>query len=62
MSSVSVFVGLDYYKALVQMCVLNKSGEVLVNRACPNDWRRITEVVALWGFDVCGHRGVHRGG
>jgi len=45
MSSVSVFVGFDYHVATVQVCVLNQSGEVLVNRGCPNDFRRIAEVV-----------------
>jgi len=45
MSSVSVFVGLDYHMASVQVCVLSRSGEILVNRACPNHWQRIAEVV-----------------
>lgn len=45
MSSVSVFVGLDYHMVSVQVCVLSQSGEVLVNRACANDWQRITDVV-----------------
>ena len=45
MSSVSVFVGLDYHNASVQVCVLNKRGELLVNRSCANAWRKIVDAV-----------------
>src|SRR3972149_2766833 len=36
MSSVAVFVGLDYHQAFVQVCVMNSVGTVLVNRRCDN--------------------------
>lgn len=37
MSSVPVFVGLDYHQDSVQVCVLNAEGAVLVNRSVAND-------------------------
>ena len=37
MSIIPVFVGLDYHQDSVQVCVLNSSGKVLVNRSVPND-------------------------
>ncbi len=37
MSNVTVFVGLDYHKDSVQVCVLNSDGAMLGNRRCIND-------------------------
>jgi transposase len=37
MASVKVFVGLDYHQDVVQVCVMNVKGKVLVNRRVPND-------------------------
>jgi transposase len=37
MSDCSVFVGLDYHKDSVQVCVLSRNGQVLGNRRCSND-------------------------
>ena len=37
MSSVPVFVGLDYHQDVVQVCVLDPDGKVLANRATAND-------------------------
>lgn len=48
MSRVTVFVGLDYHQASVQVCVMEASGRVLINRACDNSWRDIAECVAVW--------------
>jgi len=45
MSSVSVFVGLDDHAASVQVCVLDREGNVLVNRKCPNNASRIAGCV-----------------
>jgi transposase len=45
MSSVTVYVGLDYHQSAVQVCVMDASGKVLLNRRCPNCWRTITAVV-----------------
>jgi transposase len=45
MSNVAVFVGLDYHQDSVQVCVLDQEGRQLLNRSCPNDWRRIAQAV-----------------
>ena len=36
MSSVSLFVGLDYHQAFIQVCVLDRQGSMLMNRRCDN--------------------------
>jgi len=41
MDDCKVFVGLDYHKDSVQVCVENQAGKVLVNRRCRNDWASI---------------------
>jgi len=41
----TVFVGLDYHAKSVQVCVLNREGQMLANRACGNDWRTVAAVV-----------------
>jgi transposase len=41
----TVFVGLDYHSESVQMCVLERSGKMVLNRSCRNDWRIIAGVV-----------------
>lgn len=45
MSSVSVFVGLDYHQSGVQVCVMEPSGKVLANRKCTNLWQAVAAVV-----------------
>jgi len=40
-----VFVGLDYHQAWVQVCVMDRRGNVLVNRRCPNDRQAIAALV-----------------
>jgi transposase len=52
MSSVPVFVGLDYHQSGVQVCVMKRSGEVLANRKCPDCWQAIRAVVAPHGQRV----------
>jgi transposase len=47
-----VFVGLDYHTASVQVCVLDRAGQVLLNQACANDWRVIRDAVARFGTGV----------
>lgn len=47
MSSVSVFVGLDYHQCAVQVCVMDSSGKVLLNRSCPNDAKTIFQTVQI---------------
>ena len=36
METVPVYVGLDYHRASVQVCVVDGAGKVLVNRRCGN--------------------------
>lgn len=45
MSSVPVFVGLDYHMQSVQVCVMDAEGALLVNRRCGNSVAEITRVV-----------------
>jgi transposase len=49
MSSVNVFVGLDYHQDQVQVCVLNQAGEVLCNRSVPNQLVLIEAAVKRHG-------------
>ena len=49
MEKIAVFVGLDYHKDSVQVCVLDWGGKVLGNRTCENDPRRVAEYVATHG-------------
>jgi transposase len=50
MSSVFVFVGLDYHDDLVRVCVLDESGATLVNRDVPNDPGAVRDVVSRFGW------------
>jgi transposase len=52
MTILSAFVGLDYHKDSVQVCVLDHEERQLVNRSCPNDWEAITRVVRVPGSSV----------
>ena len=45
MISVTRFVGLDYHQESVQVCVMNREGQVLMNRSVENRWQAITGVV-----------------
>jgi len=45
MDDCTVFVGLDYHKDSVQVCVEDQRGRVLLNRRCNNDWRSIVKAV-----------------
>ena len=49
MSTLPVFVGLDYHQDSVQICVLDPDGKILLNRSCDNDWRQITAAVTPLG-------------
>lgn len=46
MASLPVFVGLDYHKDSVQVCVLNQQGESLLNRSVSNDVGAIQRAIA----------------
>lgn len=49
MSSVPVFVGLDYHQDAIQVCVLDQEGDQLCNRSVPNDADKITSCVRRYG-------------
>lgn len=49
MTSVTVFVGLDYHQDSVQVCVLDPAGRVLSNKPCRNDTATIVDRVAAFG-------------
>ena len=52
MSKVTVFVGLDYHRSAVQVCVMDAKGRVLCNRSCPNDWQAVAALAASPGQRV----------
>lgn len=52
MTSLTVFVGLDYHQESVQVCVLDPAGAVLSNRPCANDVAAIVTRVAAFGDRV----------
>lgn len=54
MSKVTVFVGLDYHKDSVQVCVMDPAGKVLANRSCPNVAAELALLVAFFGDHVRG--------
>lgn len=55
-----VYVGLDYHKNAVQVCVIDQDGRVLGNGRCENDWRAIARWCARRGrvvraaIEACG--------
>jgi transposase len=52
MSKVTVYVGLDYHKDSIQVCVMDPSGKILANRRCPNQAEALVKLVAPFGDDV----------
>ena len=44
----SVFVGLDYHQASVQVCVEDRAGKVLLNRRCQNEWEAVVKAAESW--------------
>lgn len=49
MKSIDVYVGLDYHKDSVQVCGLNKNGDLLLNKKCRNDWQEIVNSTSPCG-------------
>ena len=49
MSSLPVFVGLDYHDASVRVCVLDTDGRELANADRCNDWKAIAEFADRFG-------------
>jgi len=54
MPKVTIFVGLDYHKESIQVCVMDHAGTVLCNRSCGNDVPEVARLVACYGDDVRG--------
>lgn len=52
MSSVPVFVGLDYHQDSVQVCIVDREGVVLCNRKVADDREKIAGVVQAYGVPV----------
>jgi transposase len=52
MSKVTVYVGLDYHKDSIQVCVMDASGTILANRPCPNRAEAVVALVSAHGRDV----------
>ena len=52
MSKVTVYVGLDYHKDSIQVCVMDPCGKILANRPCPNQAEALVKLVAPLGDDV----------
>lgn len=52
MSKVTVYVGLDYHKDSIQVCIMDPAGTILANRAVPNRVEAVVALVAAHGQDV----------
>jgi len=46
MNNVPLLLGLDYSDGFVQVCAMDEQANVVMNRACGNDWRELVEAVA----------------
>lgn len=44
-----LYVGLDYHKTFIQVCVVNGDGDALRNRRCVNEWHAVVESVTSLG-------------
>jgi transposase len=52
MSSIPVFVGIDYHQDSVQVCVLDRDGKQLINRAVDNDAAAVAQIATRYGWPV----------
>jgi transposase len=52
MSKVTLYVGLDYHKDSIQVCVMDPTGKVLANRRCKNQVEALVTLVGDFGDDV----------
>ena len=43
MTKSKIFIGLDYHKDMVQVCVMDEAGTVLTNKPTENHWQKIVE-------------------
>ncbi len=49
MNDCTLYVGLDYHQSSVQVCAMDVSGNVLVNRPCANNWAAIADAAEAHG-------------
>jgi transposase len=49
MDSIPVYAGLDYHQRSVQVCVMDRDGNRLVNRAVENDARAVAQLIKRYG-------------
>lgn len=49
MNDCTLYVGLDYHQSSVQVCAMDASGNVLVNRPCENNWAAIADAAEAHG-------------
>lgn len=49
MHRIPVYVGLDYHKDCIQVCVVNQRGHLLCNRSSKNDWHSVVELAEGYG-------------
>jgi transposase len=49
MQDCKVFVGLDYHQASVQVCVMDRQGQVLLNKSGPNEAEAVVRAVERFG-------------
>jgi transposase len=47
--NVAHYVGLDYHKDFIQVCVLNDKGQILANKKMPNDLKKLDRYVRKFG-------------
>ena len=52
MFNLPVFVGIDYHTHIIQVCVMNQQGKILVNQSVPNDPESVFRVVAPFGNNI----------
>ena len=50
MNNLPIYVGLDYHQSGVQVCVLDRQGEALVNKMCANSWHAVVKAVKPHGM------------
>jgi transposase len=56
MSKVPVYVGLDYHKDSIQVCIMDRAGNVLANRSCVNNANMLDVLVLFYGDEI--HAGI----
>jgi transposase len=49
MKRIPIYAGLDYHQKVVQVCVVDQAGNLLLNGRCPNDGRAIQDRVLALG-------------